>query len=134
MPSRKQRRRREKELRHDYEFVYVDEEGREVEADEVPQPSRNGRAATPARKQQRGRGSARVVEPASWHRAIRRGLLFSPAMFAILYLLNRGNAPIYAVVFNTAILVAFFIPFGYLMDRVMHRTYLRRQAGAAKKR
>ena len=30
MPSKKQRRRREKSLRHEYEYVLLDEEGNEV--------------------------------------------------------------------------------------------------------
>ena len=57
MPTRKQRRRRLKELRHDYEYVYVDEEGREVEVDpaelEQASPRRNGKQeskASPAKK------------------------------------------------------------------------------------
>src|SRR5919198_2511809 len=33
--TKKQRRRREKEARHEYEFVYVDHEGNEVEGDET---------------------------------------------------------------------------------------------------
>ncbi len=35
MPTRKQRRRREKEKRHDYEVVYMDADGNEVPSDEV---------------------------------------------------------------------------------------------------
>jgi hypothetical protein len=136
MPSRKQRRRRTKDRRHDYEYVYVDDEGNEVDADDIPEPSRNGAA--------RGRAAAkpdapirvaggRVVKPPSWQRAVRRGFLFAPAMFGILFLLNRGKLPVAGLVLNTLILLAFFIPFGFLMDKMMYRTYLRRQtAGKAK--
>ena len=134
MPSRKQRRRRTKDRRHDYEYVYVDEEGNEVEAEDVPQPSRNGTSARGAKAEAPIRvAGGRVVKPPSWQRASRRGLLFAPAMFGILFLLNRGSLPIAGLVLNTLILLAFFIPFGYLMDRMMYRTYLRRQtAGKAK--
>jgi hypothetical protein len=137
MPSRKQRRRRQKGRRHEYEYVYVDHEGRELEIEDVPQPSRNGASAkTTKRPSARGGGrSARIVDPPSWQKAARRAALFAPFMFAILYFLNRGrDVPLYGVVFNTLILVGFFIPFGYLMDRLMHRMYVRRIGGEPKKR
>ena len=35
MPSKKQRRRREKLKRHEWEEVYVDEEGRELDPEEA---------------------------------------------------------------------------------------------------
>ena len=34
MPTRKQRRREAKARRHDYEYVYVDDEGNEVAVDQ----------------------------------------------------------------------------------------------------
>ena len=58
MASRKQRRRQQKLKRHEYEEVYVDEEGRELapeEAEELvgtTQPARQSRAN--AKPQQRG--------------------------------------------------------------------------------
>jgi hypothetical protein len=139
MPSRKQRRRRQKDRRHDYEYVYVDDEGHELDIDDVPQPSRNGASAKPAKKAPArggggGRLSGRVVDPPSWQKAARRAAIFAPFMFAILYFLNRGrDVPLYGVAFNTLILIAFFIPFGYLMDRFMYRTYQRRIAARSKK-
>ncbi len=132
MPSRKQRRRRQKDRRHEYEFVYVDDEGQEVAVDELPAPSPNGksaRARTPKGKGRRER-AGRTVEPASWRRAGRRGLLFAPFMFGILYLLNGDDVPLYGLVLNTLMLLAFFVPFGYLMDKVMYRTFSRRTGGA----
>jgi hypothetical protein len=136
VPSRKQRRRRTKDRRHDYEYVFVDDEGNEVDADDVPQPSRNGsgRGAVKPDAPIRVAGG-RVVKPASWQRAVRRGFLFAPAMFAILFFLNRGHLAIAGVLLNTLILLAFFIPFGFLMDKMMYRTYVRKQAaGKAKAR
>ena len=138
MPSRKQRRRRTKDRRHDYEYVYVDEEGNEVEVDDVPQPSRNGSSPRPAKGKapatdkpiQAGR---RVVQPPSWRRAARRGLLFSPAIALFVYFLNR-SLPLYGVILNVLILLGFFIPFGYLMDRITYRAATRRLGAQAKKR
>jgi hypothetical protein len=134
MPSRKQRRRRQKERRHEYEYVYVDEEGREVEVapDELetapPRGSRrNGKAAKgkqSSRKSQGGR-PIRKVDPPSWSRVIRRALILAPAIFFALTLLNskQGVAEHLAV---TAFYTAFFVPFMYLLDRAMYRTYLKR--------
>ena len=131
MPSRKQRRRRLKDRRHDMEYVWLDEEGNEIEADEVVQPSRNGSSARPAAK---GKAPAkdkpiqagrRVVQPPSWQRATRRGLLFAPLIAIFVYFLNR-SLPLYGIVLNVVILLGFFIPFGYLMDRITYRAYTRR--------
>jgi hypothetical protein len=134
MPSRKQRRRRLKDRRHDYEYVYVDHEGHELDVEDVPQPSRNGASEkAPKKPPARGGRSGRVVDPPSWQKAARRGALFAPFMFGILYFLNN-DLPLYGIVLNTLILLAFFVPFGYLMDRVMYRTYIRRTGGQAKKR
>ena len=43
MPSRKQRKRRAKDRRHEWEYVYVDETGEEVEAPEDEPISQNGK-------------------------------------------------------------------------------------------
>src|SRR4030095_16073608 len=95
-------------------------EGREFAAEKLPQPSRNGASdkapKNAKRAPARGGRPGRVVDPPSWQKAGRRALLFAPFMFGILYFLNR-DLPLFGVVLNTLILVAFFLPFGYLMDR-----------------
>jgi hypothetical protein len=129
VPSRKQRRRRTKDRRHDYEYVFVDDEGNEVDAEDVPQPSSNGSGGKSARKDQPIKAAGnRTVKPASWQRAIRRGALFSPAIFAFVYLLYGSKLGLIGVLFQTVVLLAFFIPFGYLMDKIMYRQVLKRQA------
>ena len=127
MPSRKQRKRRAKDRRHDWEYVYVDDAGEEVESPEgVDAPiSRNGkRTAQPARKPQTG---MREVQPPSWKRVGKRGLIFAPLMFLTVSLfsseLTMGQRLI-----NTAFLLAFFLPFSYAMDALMYRLY-RKRAG-----
>jgi hypothetical protein len=134
MASRKQRRRRQKERRHEYEYVYVDDEGREVEVDpaevesERPRPSRrdgkpaNGKPST--RKSQGGR-PVRKVDPPSWGRVIRRALILGPAIFFAITLLNHKQS-LATHLAVTAFYTAFFIPFMYLLDRAMYRTYLKR--------
>src|SRR6185437_2245412 len=84
MPTRKQKRREAKTKRHDYEFVYLDGDGNEL--DEVPeelvQPkksraeSTNGAAAgKKAAPQQRGSRAGRVPPVPSWNRAVKRGAM-----------------------------------------------------------
>lgn len=128
MPTRKQRRRQQKERRHEYEYVYVDDEGQEVEVDPAelkaerdPKPSRNAAA----RRQPAGR-SRRAVQPPSFNRVLKRGLLFAPVMYLTLSLIGGKKLSIPGRLFQTAMLLAFFLPFSYVMDRVAWRTYQRR--------
>ena len=123
MPSRKQRRRRAKERRHEWEEVWVDDEGNEVEPPPEDEPSRNGRRAstTAARPQAGGRN----VQPPSWRRVAKRGLIFAPLMFLTVTFLS-GELTIAQRLVNTAFLLAFFLPFSYVMDALMYRMASRR--------
>lgn len=129
MPTRKQRRRQQKERRHEYEFVYVDEEGQEVEVD--PAELKAERDAKPSRKaatrrQPTGR-SRRTVQPPSFNRVLKRGLLFAPVMYLTLSLIGGGKQlSVPGRLFQTAMLLAFFLPFSYVMDKLAWRTYQRR--------
>jgi hypothetical protein len=142
MPSRKQRRRRQKERRHDYEYVYVDDEGHEVDPDEVEveevkpaaKSSRGSAAATKAKPKaaastkkgaaKPGKGNIRPVPPPSWQRVLKRGAIFAPFMLLAIALLGRGLSwP--ARIIETAWLLVLFVPFSYLIDRMMYRRYLR---------
>ena len=127
MPSRKQRKRRAKDRRHEWEYVYVDDEtGEEVEAPEDEPISRNGK-----RSPQRAKASAsgqREVQPPSWRKVGKRGLLFAPLMFLTVTFLS-GDLTMTQRLVNTAFLLAFFLPFSYAMDALMYRLYKKR-AGA----
>jgi hypothetical protein len=130
MPTRKQRRRRQKGLRHEYEYVYVDQEGHEVEVDpgelEPKGSRRNGSrdAKRPATKGAKGK-PVREVQPPSWSRVGRRALIFGPLIFITLTLLNKSQ-PVLGQLAIAAAYTAFFIPFMYLMDRQLYRSYLKR--------
>jgi hypothetical protein len=136
MPSRKQRRRRAKERRHEYEIVYVDDEGHEVPADvledvvdtksEPSQPrSRDGQGPKTRRADAgRQRSSTRTIQPPSWRRVGKRALIFGPFMFITIALLNRG-AGLGSQLFITGQMMLLFIPFSYLMDRMLYRRHLR---------
>ena len=128
MPSRKQKRRRQKLQRHEWEEVYVDEDGRELdpgEAEEILGPVE--RRSTRARAEPQGRGR-RAVEPPSWRRTLRRGLLFFPLMLLTVYLLAGEGVTTAGKITQTVVLMAFFLPFSYFMDSIVWRSYQRRLA------
>jgi hypothetical protein len=134
MPSRKQQRRRQKLKRHEYEEVYVDDEGRELdpeEAEEIlgataPKPARAAKA------QPQGRG-ARTIEPPSLRRTLRRGLLFAPLMLVVVILLGE-DLTLAQQITQTIVLLLFFLPFSYFMDKMVYRSYQRRLARTDEKK
>jgi predicted lipid-binding transport protein (Tim44 family) len=127
MPTRKQRRRREKNFRHEFGFVEYDEEGNEVELD--PAELRKEKA-TPAKAkakpQQRGRANrpVREVPPPSWRRSFKRGGLMGGLMLIIM-IGFLGSAAAIGIIYAAA-----FIPFTYWVDRIAYRNYLRRSGKA----
>ena len=124
MPSRKQRKRRAKDRRHEWEYVYVDDEtGEEVEAPEDEPISRNGKRS-PQQAKAKASGQ-REVQPPSWRKVGKRGLLFAPLMFLTVTLLS-GDLTMTQRLVNTAFLLACFLPFSYAMDALMFRLYKKR--------
>ncbi len=146
MPTRKQRRRALKERRHEYETVWVDEEGNELEEPPeeaaAPGEKRNGakpKAAKPT--QQRGGRAARVPQPPSWRRAIKRGGLFGVVIFFVFAVLGskNGHHNYAAAVLFGAIYTVIFVPFTFMLDRFAYNRWQRRAEqqgpkGSAKKR
>jgi hypothetical protein len=123
MPSRKQRRRRAKERRHEWEEVWVDEEGNEVEPppEEETATRAEKRGSSPARRQT----GMRTVQPPSWRRVGKRALIFAPLMFLTVSFLSSELSTGEKII-QTAFLLAFFLPFSYAMDALMYRMYVRR--------
>ncbi len=142
MANRKQRRRREKEKRHAYEIVEIDAEGNETVLDSAelrPEPSRNGKgrgkgkgkgskSSPRGRQAQQGRSRRQPVQEPSWSRVGKRGLMFAPVFFVVVYLLGGDGMTITGLVVQTLLLLVVFIPFSYFMDRLMWRAYQRRSA------
>ena len=129
MATKKQQRRRQKLKRHEYEEVYVDDEGRELDPEEAEQligAPRPPKAARAAKTQPPVRG-ARVVEPPSLRRTLRRGLLFFPLMLLVVFLISPELTTAQKIV-NTLVLMAFFLPFSYFMDTMMWRSFQKRTA------
>jgi hypothetical protein len=131
MPTRKQRRRQQKSRRHEYEYVYVDDEGNEVAVDptELNTEKDGKRDARPRaakdRKPADGKRSGRPIEPASWRRAARRALLFGPFLIVAMMLLNR-DLPFARQIAPAILMLAFFIPFSYFTDSLAYRMYRKR--------
>jgi hypothetical protein len=128
MPSKKQRRRREKLKRHQWEEVYVDEEGRELdpeEAEALVGPAARRAERTKAEPQKGGR---RPIEPPSWRKTLRRGALFFPLMLITVFLLAGNEVTTTGKIMQALVLMAFFLPFSYFMDSMVWRSYQRRLA------
>ncbi|HEY8103126.1 MAG TPA: hypothetical protein VIE18_01330 [Gaiellaceae bacterium] len=135
MPSKKQQRRRQKLKRHEYEEVYLDETGRELapeEAEEFVGTAVSKKEARASKPQPTHRGG-RIIEPPSWRRTGRRGLLFFPLMLVTVYLLGKDLSLVQQIT-QTLVLMAFFLPFSYFMDTMMWRSYQRRNARASEKK
>jgi hypothetical protein len=147
VPTRKQRRRQQKERRHEYEIVYVDGEGNEVGTEAEPEAKSGGgkgkpesSGVRPTGKQQpapRGKQSGgkqpagargpRKIDPPSWGRVGRRAAIFAPIMVIVVYYLNRNAVnPVRETLISSIVLVLFFLPFSYFMDSVMYRQYRKR--------
>jgi hypothetical protein len=131
VPTKKQRRRRQKTRRHDWEYVYVDEEGHEVEVDPAElRPAKKSEerpkkaTATSSAGAARAR-TGRAIEPPSWRRVGRRALLMAPIFIAAMMLLNR-NLPVAQRIAPAVFLLLFFIPFSYFTDSLAYRMYRKR--------
>jgi hypothetical protein len=138
MPTRKQRRRREKSFRHEWEYVEIDPESgeeRQVAPAEL-RPEKKERRREPAAKSG-GRGGAkarparggRAPQPPSWRRVWKRTAMFAPLMALFIYWTQssgKGSVSAVGVILNTAILIAFFGPFSYLVDTMTYRIWTKR--------
>ena len=121
MASQKQRRRRAKEKRHEYDLVEIDAEGNETVLTSSELKSESPTRAPVKKNQQKGGGKTTSrsgrgnPQPPSWPRVLKRGAIFAPIFFATVYLL------------------AVFVPFSYFMDRLVGRSHEKRQARNAAK-
>jgi hypothetical protein len=127
MPSRKQRRRREKTFRHEYGFVTYDEEGNEVEVE--PAEIRSEKAKTEREKPKpTGKSGRPLREPPapSWRRSLRRGGIWGGLMFVVLVFFLPGTGSPASRVLIGLLYAAAFVPLTYWIDRLAYRNYLRR--------
>src|SRR3954469_8712469 len=139
MPTRKQRRRLQKERRHEYETVWVDSEGNELEGppEELAEKPEKRDGAKPKPKanatQQRGGRTVRVPPPPSWQRAAKRAGILGAVIFVFIYLVgSRNGGQGFASALSLAVVyTALFIPFQYVLARFAHNRWQRRAEAQA---
>ena len=122
MPSKKQRRRREKLKRHEWEYVQLDEEGNEtpLEPEQIKKAATNGKPAAA-----RARRPIREVKPPSWKRSGKRAVLFVP--FLLIFLsIGKNPPPLPTRIGISVLYAAVFIPMFFFVDRMAYRAYQRR--------
>ena len=123
MATKKHVRRRQKLRRHQYEEVWVDAEGKEVEP--PPDVERKKREKDEPRRDARGSRGTREIPPPSLRRALRRAALFTPFMFIVMWI-AQPNAAIEVRVGVALFYSLLFIPFIYLADTIAYRVSTRR--------
>jgi hypothetical protein len=138
MPTRKQRRRQQKERRHEWEYVWVDEEGQELDVDpeqlkeqskvQRTQRSDDGKRRDGKAPVRGGQRQGRVPPQPSWSRAAKRASVLGVFFVIVFGFLLRGKHtnPSVAVLYGVIYAIA-FIPLQYFIDRTVYRAYLRRQ-------
>jgi hypothetical protein len=130
MATKKQQRRREKERRHEYEEVWVDADGNELdyEPSEAEQTRSGYTKAAPKSKAQPAKSRSgrpiREIKPPSWQRVIRRALLLAPLLFVALSF-GKHPSPIAVRLAISVGYTALFVPTFYWIDRMAYRRYLR---------
>jgi hypothetical protein len=126
MASRKQRRRRQKLQRHEYEYVVETEEG-EVPLDEIRATGEDRREnGHPKREEAPVDRRGRPIQKPTLQRVLRRALIFGPILVLFVYLTSGDQLAPAGIVLNALILIAFFIPFSYFVDTMIYRSSMRR--------
>lgn len=131
MPSRKQRRRDLKSKRHEYETVWLDAEGNELEEapEEAVEKPRSTKAVAASAKKTPARGARREPQPPSWNRAFKRAALLGAVVFFLFSLTtNNANNRYVAALIPAVLYTVMFIPFTFLIDRFAYRRFQARQA------
>ena len=137
MASQKQRRRRAKEKRHEYDLVEIDAEGNETVLSSSELKTESS-PRSPAKKSQpkggaKSRSGRGTPQPPSWQRVVKRGAIFAPIFFATVLLLAGDSLKWQGAIVQTLFLLAVFVPFSYFMDRLVWRSHEKRQARNAAK-
>jgi hypothetical protein len=136
MPSRKQRQRKLKSKRHEYETVWVDADGNELEeppSELVEQEDRRkqektvagGAAKNGSKPAPRG---ARVPQQPSWNRAFKRAALLGVVVFFLFSLTSKSDNRYLAALIPAVIYTAMFVPLTFFIDRFAYRRYQAREA------
>ncbi len=129
MATKKQRRRREKLQRHEYEYVIEDDEGEDIVVESPREAAPRAESGTPRPAKAPAKvvdRRGREIQPPSWQRVLKRGAIFAPIL-AILIWITGQNLTTGAKLLNIVLLILIFLPFSYLIDVMVYRTVQRRQ-------
>ena len=126
MPTRKQRRRREKLQRHEYEYVLKSEEGEEIPL-ERPREREPGDGKPRGGAKRAGARPAREIPKPSFQRVAKRTAIFAPLILLVVWWTSGDEVTTGGKIFTAVTLLAFFIPFSYMVDVLMYRFLGRRQ-------
>jgi hypothetical protein len=122
MPNRRKERERRHRIAH----------GTPLPRDErTPKPERTPKAERLAStRSPKARGSAasgrRPVPEPSLQRSLRRGALVLVALFALIYLVDRGKHPVGTDLVQALFGAALFIPFDYGLTRLVYTRFNKR--------
>jgi len=132
MSTRKQRRRREKAFRHEYDFITYDEEGNEVEVDRAELRPEKPKAAKPnAKAPARGGRALREPPKPSWRRSVKRGGVWGLLMLVVVVGLFH-NGSVASRVAIGVLYAAAFIPLTFWIDRLAYRNWEKRTGKSSK--
>lgn len=129
MPSRKQRQRRDKSMRHGlgrhaFEYVELDEEGNEIDLPEEEKPARSSGKQGSAK--QRPRRQPKVPQPPSVKRIGKKAALFVPVI--LLLTLSQNKVSMEARIFQALMFAVVFVAVMWLSDHLVYKMYLKRLA------
>jgi hypothetical protein len=134
MPTKKQRRRREKTFRHEYDYVLLDDDGNEIalDPDEIRKQREEREAAKPKKAVATSKAARplREVAPPSWERALKRGGGMGLLMFLVIVFLF-GRQSLALRIAEGAVYAILFVPLTYWIDRMAYRAYTRRVSRTA---
>jgi hypothetical protein len=78
-----------------------------------------------ARSRTKKRSGPRVPEPPTWSSALKKGGIAAVLFVALLFLF--GQPPLTAVAVGV-LMLGFYVPMSYLLDRFIHQRHLRKEA------
>ena len=76
-------------------------------------------------KKKGGKAGPRTPEPANWSSALKKGAVASVLFAGILALMGQNPLQIVVV---AILLLGFYVPMAYLLDRLMYQRHLRKEA------
>jgi hypothetical protein len=140
MATRKQRKRVQKDRRHEQAWYQIDEFGNETEIeaserDDQPSTQKSDSKAKQPAKQRPSRATREPLAP-SWRRALKRSGLIGAVVFVLFVILgSKGGKHNYALALIYALgYTALFVPFTYYLDRFAYNRWQRKTAEQPKKR